>query len=325
MSETKICTKCGRELEATTEYFSKAKKGKYGLKSICKKCACQEDAEYRAKKKELKMQNSEIIPEGMKKCTRCQQIKPATTEYFNNKKSGKYGLTGRCKECLKVVRQQNSEREKERNKLWREENKEHCKQYREENKEHINEYHKQYDETHKEQKKEYYKKYRYQRKEMLNELGRQKYYENIEYEQQRSRNYYKNNKEKHRISVKNWLENNKKLKPIYWQRRRTLLNMTEVSLTLEQWEQIKKDFNNRCCYCNEEKPLTIDHFIPLSKMGELTTNNVVPACQSCNSSKNNKLFSEWYPKQSFYSKEQEKKILDYLNYKDGNQQLTLAI
>ena len=35
---TKICTKCGEEKAATTEFFRKEKKGKYGLKGQCKSC-----------------------------------------------------------------------------------------------------------------------------------------------------------------------------------------------------------------------------------------------------------------------------------------------
>ena len=37
----KRCTKCGKTLPATTEYFHKYKRGKYGLKSECKKCASE--------------------------------------------------------------------------------------------------------------------------------------------------------------------------------------------------------------------------------------------------------------------------------------------
>lgn len=35
---TKICTNCGRELEATEENFHTKKGGKYGLHSECKEC-----------------------------------------------------------------------------------------------------------------------------------------------------------------------------------------------------------------------------------------------------------------------------------------------
>lgn len=40
--DVRICTKCGSEFPATTEYFGKQKNGKYGLKSWCKTC----DKEY---------------------------------------------------------------------------------------------------------------------------------------------------------------------------------------------------------------------------------------------------------------------------------------
>ena len=38
---TKTCTKCGNTLPATTEFYHKSKKGKYGLQSQCKKCIKQ--------------------------------------------------------------------------------------------------------------------------------------------------------------------------------------------------------------------------------------------------------------------------------------------
>jgi len=36
--ETKICSKCKRKLPASKKYFHAQKAGKYGLRSICKKC-----------------------------------------------------------------------------------------------------------------------------------------------------------------------------------------------------------------------------------------------------------------------------------------------
>lgn len=35
---TKICTKCGAEKRATSEYFYKCEGGKYGVRSFCKEC-----------------------------------------------------------------------------------------------------------------------------------------------------------------------------------------------------------------------------------------------------------------------------------------------
>lgn len=50
--EMKVCSTCGRELPATTEYFYQDKRRKKGLKSPCKKCAAKRDAKYRAGNKE---------------------------------------------------------------------------------------------------------------------------------------------------------------------------------------------------------------------------------------------------------------------------------
>ena len=72
-----------------------------------------------------------------------------------------------------------------------------------------------------------------------------------------------------------------------------------ATLTLKQWEQIKKDFDYKCAYCgitetehynqfNER--LHQEHFYAMSKGGGLTHNNIIPACKSCNSSKGTKDF-----------------------------------
>ena len=45
----------------------------------------------------------------------------------------------------------------------------------------------------------------------------------------------------------------------------------------------------RCHYCGRMAKLTIDHVIPLSKGGDHSRSNVVPACQRCNSQKGNRL------------------------------------
>lgn len=63
----------------------------------------------------------------------------------------------------------------------------------------------------------------------------------------------------------------------------------EGSHTLSEWDNLKKQFNNKCAICGEEKPLTIDHIIPLSKGGTDYISNIQPLCRNCNSKKSNKL------------------------------------
>lgn len=59
----------------------------------------------------------------------------------------------------------------------------------------------------------------------------------------------------------------------------------EATLTLDEWQEIKKKYKYRCVYCGEKKKLTMDHIIPVSKGGSFTKENILPSCQSCNSKK----------------------------------------
>ena len=58
----KRCTKCGETLPATTEYFYKAKNGKYGLRGECKKCLIECGKQYRENNKEkIKWVDQDVI------------------------------------------------------------------------------------------------------------------------------------------------------------------------------------------------------------------------------------------------------------------------
>ena len=58
---TKICTKCGKELPATEEYFYKDKTHKDNLKAWCKECVKEHSREYNSKKvDDIIKQNTQI-------------------------------------------------------------------------------------------------------------------------------------------------------------------------------------------------------------------------------------------------------------------------
>jgi 5-methylcytosine-specific restriction endonuclease McrA len=72
----------------------------------------------------------------------------------------------------------------------------------------------------------------------------------------------------------------------YARRQARKRGATRNDLTAAQWKEIKAAYDHRCVYCGKKpQRLTQDHIIPLSKGGENTASNVVPACQSCNSRK----------------------------------------
>jgi 5-methylcytosine-specific restriction endonuclease McrA len=133
--------------------------------------------------------------------------------------------------------------------------------------------------------------------------------------------YYKENKSKLAMYKSKYKKDNREKSNSYKQVYKARKKLLPSTLTAEQWEVIKKAFDNKCAYCGLEKALEQEHFIALSNGGEYTANNIICACRRCNSSKNNSNFFEWYPKQEFYSKAGEEKILIFLNYKEGIQQL----
>lgn len=172
---------------------------------------------------------------------------------------------------------------------------------------------------------EFYKKYRDEHKEDMlkyNKEYRKKYKEKLN---ARKREYYQNNKHIYRRLSRKYSKENKDLININNQKRRAKKRKLPSNLSKNKWDKIKLHFNNKCAYCGQEKNLHQEHFIALSKGGEFTHNNIIPACKSCNCSKGNKDFFEWYPKQNTYSKKREKKILKFLNYDNGIQQLKLTL
>jgi 5-methylcytosine-specific restriction endonuclease McrA len=65
-------------------------------------------------------------------------------------------------------------------------------------------------------------------------------------------------------------------------------------ITLAEWNTIKKQQHFRCYWCKvkfKDEELIMDHVIPLSKGGLHDASNIVASCQSCNSSKHDKIWS----------------------------------
>jgi len=55
--------------------------------------------------------------------------------------------------------------------------------------------------------------------------------------------------------------------------------------TLQEWEDLKIEFDNKCAFCRQPKKLTKDHIIPLSESGTDYIDNIQPLCRNCNSKK----------------------------------------
>lgn len=290
-----------------------------------------------------------------KVCHKCKEEKPIIE--FSKCGANKDGLSVWCKTCKRQYRLKHKEEIKRNDKEYYIKKREYilkrCKNYKENNKNNIKKYNKEYKQKYKNEIKNYNTQYRINNKETL-KLKREKNKENVklyrylyyrknaikikmynkerynsnkEYHKKYSKVYYKLNREtilkRTRENHKIYYLNNKDRIKIKVQKREAKKRELPNNFTISQWEDVKKVFNNKCAYCGEEKPLSQEHFIPLSKGGEYTKNNIIPVCLQCNSSKKDREFCEWYSEQEFYSKEREQFVLKYLGYKDGKQQLKL--
>lgn len=88
----------------------------------------------------------------------------------------------------------------------------------------------------------------------------------------------------------------------------------ESELTEEQWEFAKKYFNYQCCYCGATGELTKDHVIPLNHGGQLSFDNIIPACRSCNSKKSDHDLDSWYTSSKNFDDYRFNKINNYLEF-----------
>jgi uncharacterized protein YihD (DUF1040 family) len=97
-----------------------------------------------------------------------------------------------------------------------------------------------------------------------------------------------------------------------------------ATLTNTQWVECKIYFNHECGYCGKKlKNLTQDHVVPVSKGGGYVKQNIIPACRSCNSSKQNKDIETWYKQQEFFLQERLQKIYQWMGVKNNVQQLKI--
>lgn len=64
--------------------------------------------------------------------------------------------------------------------------------------------------------------------------------------------------------------------------KRRLLIDNGGTHTEQEWNALCAQYNHQCLCCNEIKPLTKDHVLPLSLGGDNTINNLQPLCLACN-------------------------------------------
>lgn len=104
----------------------------------------------------------------------------------------------------------------------------------------------------------------------------------------------KKNPQSRRHAVKRWKEKNPDKIRVFdsnAKARRRLAEQKEFST--KDWKSLIERYEGCCAYCGCSGVMTMDHVVPLTRGGRHSVGNIVPACHSCNSSKNNRFIVEW--------------------------------
>lgn len=219
----------------------------------------------------------------MKTCTRCNNRRPSDEFYKSPNNSD--GLRTWCKTCLADYHIERYAIKKDHinavNRKYRVENADKVKRadrerarqrYADDPEKHkraVREYNLHHPEKH----RDYARAYRAAgkvNKEKMREYQRAYRERHRDEIAQRHRVHVEANREKIRMRMSN----------VKAQRR-----MAEGKVTTKEWKAILLFYGNSCGLCRvsaSELPMTVDHFIPLSKDGTNTWDNVWPLCMPCN-------------------------------------------
>jgi 5-methylcytosine-specific restriction endonuclease McrA len=309
---SKTCSKCGEVKPATTEYFFRKRDG---TRPDCKVCTSKSVRDYDARNRERineraraahaanrehRLEKRRILREARRNmrpvlppkteitCTKCNETKPATLEFYYSRKDKRNGLSAICRVCKdKRDRAYHAANRTERNQASRAYRASHQKELLEynrawhrANKEYSNERNRKWRSANPERKAEMARLWRDANKETLAERGRAYRAANRERLNEQSRLYYKANPQMRRAG---------------WQRRRAREMQAEGSFNGHDIQRQYKAQRGKCYYCSAKvgENYHVDHVVPLTRGGSNDPSNLVIACPSCNQSKNNKLPHEW--------------------------------
>ena len=132
--------------------------------------------------------------EGMKKCTKCGERKPATSEYFHRDKTMTCGLCSMCKECKREYREKNKDRIREYYQKNKGRLREYKREHRQKNKDKIAECAHEYYQKNKDKLAEYKREYCEKNKDKIAEYKREYQEKNKDKIAERNREYYQKNK-----------------------------------------------------------------------------------------------------------------------------------
>lgn len=104
MTKTRCCSHCETEKPLTHEYFHKSSKHSSGFRAICIECRKQRHRENQplTPNRKRRYEREELAIQGLRRCTKCEQIKPLTNEFFYVQSKNTDGWAHDCIECSRL-------------------------------------------------------------------------------------------------------------------------------------------------------------------------------------------------------------------------------
>jgi hypothetical protein len=320
---TKVCSKCGAEYPATTEYFYAVGGKSRSLTGQCKTCIREYHQQLKingASTDYIEMDAARKA--GLKRCPVCKVAYPPTLEYFYHNAAMRDGLTNRCKKCHcknnpkhgyapSPHETRSCTRCGESYPLTdeffhRDNNKRNglcliCKscankqtsRWRTRNPERNKQSMANWYQNNKEHSREYKREYTQKNKEHVREIGRE---------------WKKNNPQR--------VHESRRLSKL---RRRVSEHDSVTTLTTKEWLLCLEYWDYKCACCGRplfglfHKP-SADHWVSVSKGGDTTSENIVPLCfgiDGCNNTKRDKDPTLWLVDR--FGKRKAVKILSRIN------------
>lgn len=219
------------------------------------------------------MDTSSIPETSLKRCSKCKQFYPPTSEYFQSDKSRRVGLCYICKACSALKTSK-------------------------------------YQAEHKQERSEYGKNWYNNNRARHLATSKAHYYATLPYQHERKRLYYSEHREQYALKAKAYVDNNPEKLRLrrmryfaahpekrrqYNQQRRARLKAADGRHTANDIKVQYLSQKGLCWWCGKpvEDNYHVDHRIPLDKGGSNDAANICITCPPCNLSKGNKMPFEW--------------------------------
>lgn len=260
-SPFKQCAHCLTPLLPTTQYFHVSLRQKDRLRNICKQCAVTYNRTHARDKRSQSAQSAIIYdPFPFKYCCRGNRCihpngpyLPRSTQYFYYSADSVDRLGKYCKICKREEQHKDAARKATRN-----------HRYESSHREQIKRRHQIYAKTH------------------------------PEIQRTKKRKWRRLNPDKSREEFRRWSKKYPEKIRARRHKREALKRNLPSGFSTDDWSRSLQFFHSVCAYCgnppsmfDQYNILQEDHFVPLSKGGPYTTDNILPACQTCNLSKHN--------------------------------------